>query len=161
MIAAAVQFYDVVTWVHITAVVIAFGPTFAYGAFATIAEREGGAAFPAVGRAILLWSRTGTNIGMIFILLSGIYLAADRWEFSDFFVSWGFIAIIVMFGLVHGYFNPRTREQIDLAERDLAQPGGELSDEFTSISPQVAKVGSFAGVLVILTIYIMTAKPFL
>ena len=33
MIAAEVQFYDVTVFFHITAVVLAFGPTFAYGVF--------------------------------------------------------------------------------------------------------------------------------
>jgi uncharacterized membrane protein YciS (DUF1049 family) len=162
MIATAVQFYDVVTFFHIAAVVIAFGPTFAYGVFSAVAEREGGASFPTVGRAILIWNRTGTTLGMVLILLTGIYLVADGpFDLSTFFVSWGFVAILVLFGMVHGYFIPHTRRQVERAERDLAKPEGKLSPEFGVMSAQVARVGSLAGLIVILTIYVMTAKPFL
>ena len=40
MIAAAVTFYNVVVWLHISAVVLAFGPTFAYGIFIALARRK-------------------------------------------------------------------------------------------------------------------------
>lgn len=158
----AVEFYDVVTFFHILAVVLAFGPTFAYGLFLAVAQREGGIAVPAVGRAMMTWDRIAGTIGMTVILLSGIYLVSDTaaWEASDFFVSWGFVAIIVLFGVVHGYFAPKTRQAVQLAERDL-QGGGELSDEFNSLSAQIARAGSAAGLLIVLTIYVMTAKPFL
>ncbi len=159
----AVEFYGVVTFFHILAVVLAFGPTFAYGLFLAVAQREGGIAVPAVGRAMMTWDRIAGTIGMTVILLSGLYLVssdARAWAFSDFFVSWGFVAIILLFGVVHGYFAPKTRQAVQLAERDL-QGGGELSDEFNSLSAQIARVGGAAGLLIVLTIYVMTAKPFL
>ena len=37
---ATVQFYDVVVFFHILAVVIGFGPTFAYAAYLTIAAQR-------------------------------------------------------------------------------------------------------------------------
>jgi hypothetical protein len=86
---------------------------------------------------------------------------ARGWEFSDFFISWGFVAILLLFGLVHGYFGPRTRKAVELAERDLGGGDGKLSTEFDALSAQIAKVGSAAGLLIVLTIYVMTAKPFL
>jgi hypothetical protein len=162
MITASVEFYDVVLFFHITSVVLAFGPTFAYGLFIAIAQREGGVAVPAVGRSIVTWDRIAGTLGMTVILLSGIYMASrDFWDFSDFFISWGFVAIIVLFGLVHGYFAPKTREAVRLAERDVGDGGGALSTEFEALSAQIAKVGSAAGLIIILTIYVMTAKPFL
>jgi hypothetical protein len=162
MLTASVEFYDVVLFFHISAVVLAFGPTFAYGLFIAIAQREGGIAVPAVGRSIVTWDRIAGTLGMAVILLSGIYMASrDFWDFSDFFISWGFVAIIVLFGLAHGYFAPKTREAVRLAERDLGDGGGSLSTEFEALSTQIAKVGSAAGLIIILTIYVMTAKPFL
>ena len=38
--ALAVQFYDVVLWIHITAFLIAFGPTYGYGIFMAAAARR-------------------------------------------------------------------------------------------------------------------------
>ena len=161
MIATAVTFYDVTVFLHILAVVLAFGPTFAYGLFLAVAQRDGERALPAVARAILTWDRTAGTIGMVVILVSGLYLAGDRWDFSEFFVSWGFVAIIVLFGLAHGFFIPRTRQAVELAERDLKSPEGKLSDEFDAVNQSLAKVGPIAGLIVVLTIYVMTAKPFL
>ena len=164
MITADVEFYNVVLFFHISSVVLAFGPTFAYGLFLAIAQREGGIAVPAIGRSIVTWDRIAGTLGMIVIVISGIYMAssdARGWEFSDFFISWGFVAILLLFGLVHGYFGPRTRKAVELAERDLGAADGKLSTEFDALSAQIAKVGSAAGLLIILTIYVMTAKPFL
>jgi hypothetical protein len=164
MITADVEFYNVVLFFHITSVVLAFGPTFAYGLFLAVAQREGGIAVPAIGRAIVIWDRIAVTLGMTVILISGIYMTssdARGWEFSDFFISWGFVAILLLFGLVHGYFAPRTRKSVELAERDLGAGDGKLSTEFDALSGQIAKVGSATGLLVILTIYVMTAKPFL
>lgn len=163
MIATAVQFYDVVLFFHISAMVLAFGPTFAYGLFLVVAQRDGGVAIPSVGRAMMTWDRIAGTLGMTVILISGIYLVSDGpYEASEFFVSWGFVAIIALFGVSHGYFAPKTRRIVELAERDLeAGAGKEMSGQFNALSQQVAKVGGAAGLLVILTIYVMTAKPFL
>ena len=161
MIATAVQFYDVAAFVHILAVVLAFGPTFAYGLFIAVAQREGGVAVPAVGRSIVTWDRIAGTIGMVVILVTGLYMAGDRWDFSEFFVSWGFVAIIVLFGLAHGYFGPRTRQAVELAERDLKSPDGKLSADFEGVSTGLGKIGGLAGLVIVLTIYVMTAKPFL
>lgn len=162
MIATAVQFYDVVTWIHITAVVVGVGPAFAYGAFIALAEREGGVAVPAVGRTILTWDRTANTIALTVILLTGIYMASDGpYDFASFFVSWGFVAILILFGVIHGFLIPRTRRAVELAERDLASPERKLSAEYRAASATLGKVGGGVGLLIVLTIYVMTAKPFL
>ena len=162
MVAATVTFYSVVVFFHIAAVVIGFGPTFAYGAYMATAQREGGQAIPLIGRTIVFWDRTVNTAAMTLILLTGIYLASDGpYGTGSFFISWGFVAIVILFALTHAFFIPRTRRAVELAERDLAAPDGKLSAEFEALSGQLAKVGTAAGLLVILTIYVMTAKPFL
>ena len=162
MVAATVTFYSVVVFFHIAAVVIGFGPTFAYGAYMATAQREGGQAIPLIGRTIVFWDRTVNTATMTLILLTGIYLASDGpYGTGSFFISWGFVAIVILFALTHAFFIPRTRRAVELAERDLAAPDGKLSAEFEALSGQLAKVGIAAGLLVILTIYVMTAKPFL
>ena len=165
MIATAVQFYDVVIWLHISAVVVGFGPTFAYGVFSMVAAGDGLRASLGVARGIVRWNQTGLTLGMVIVLITGIYLAGDGpWDFSDFFVSWGFVAIIALFGLAHGYFMPRERQVVEMLERESDAAGDrstEPSQSLTALEGQIAKVGGLAGLLVILTIYVMTAKPFL
>jgi predicted integral membrane protein DUF2269 len=162
MVTATVTFYSVVVFFHIAAVVIGFGPTFAYGAYIANAQREGGQAIPLIGRTIVFWDRTVNTAAMTLILLTGIYLASDGpYGMGSFFISWGFVAIILLFGLTHAFFIPKTKQAVALAERDLAAPEGKLSAEFEVLSGRLAGVGIFAGLVVILTIYVMSAKPFL
>ena len=37
---AEVQFYDVIKWLHVSAVVVGLGATFAYGVFIAVASRR-------------------------------------------------------------------------------------------------------------------------
>jgi hypothetical protein len=164
MIAATVAFFDVVKWAHIAAVLVAFGPPLAYGMLYGAAANRDPRSLPALGTAINQWDRTVGTGGMVLVLATGIYLTIDRFSFADFFVNWGLIAIFVLIGLTHGFFIPQTRKAIALAERDIkASGGGEVSfsEEFETISARLAKVGPIAGLIIILTLYVMTTRPFM
>lgn len=154
MLTAAVEFYDVVVFFHILAVVLAFGPTFAYGLFFATAARMNPAALPAVGQAVVTWGRTAQRLSIVVIIVSGVYLTADLWEFSDFFVSWGMAAIVVLLALSEAYFIPSTKRFIAAAEAGR-------DEEVQALARQQRAMGPIAGLIVVLTIYVMTAKPFL
>jgi hypothetical protein len=108
--------------------------------------------------------KTLVAAGLVLIPATGIYLTADRWDFADFFVTWGIVAILLLAGLAFGFFKPNDERTKEAAERDIEAAGAgevEFGDEFNRLSGLSAKLGSLAGVVVILTIYVMTAKPFL
>ncbi len=160
----AVEFYDVVVWLHVSAVVVAFGPTFAFGIYLAMTARNHPRSIPAVLEAQNVVNRGMVTIGAILVLATGIYLTADRWDFGYFFVTWGLLAIIVLLGLVHGYFLPHDRRALEAARRDIEASGsGEVrfSQEFDGETTASARMGPIAGLIVILTIYVMAAKPFL
>ena len=77
MTVVAVTFYDVVLWIHVTAVVVAFGALFAYPVFLAVNARAPLAQRAGLHRAQIAFSQrvTGPTIGVI--LLAGIYLATD------------------------------------------------------------------------------------
>ena len=154
MIAAAVQFYDVVVWLHVTAVLLAFGPTFSYGVFFATAGKTNPAAAPTIGRAVVTWSRIATRLGILVILVTGLYLTDDRWDFADFFSSWGIVAVLVLFGMAQWFFIPTTEKFVEAAEAGR-------QDEAMALAGRQQIAGPIAGIIVILTIYVMTAKPFL
>lgn len=161
---ADVAFFDVVVFFHILAAVLAFGPTFAYVVFLGTAMSDGGRAVPTVGRAMLKWDSSIGAAASLVILGTGIYLACDRWDFGDFFVGWGILAILVILGVVHGVLLPMTRKAVAVAERDIAAtPSGDVtfSAEFNELNKKLGQIGTALGLLIILTIYFMTAKPFL
>jgi hypothetical protein len=154
--------YKIVLFLHILAVVLAFGPTFGYALFFSIAPQHPRAT-PAILAGVQKCDRYLVNPGMVVLLLAGIGLltASDgAWETSDVFVAVGFVAIIALFGLQHGFFQPQTRKAKEIAERDL-QAGDTLSPEFEAVSQGLSKVGGLAGLIVVVTIFFMTYKPFL
>ena len=152
--------YKFALFLHILAVVLAFGPTFGYGFFFSVAPQFPRAT-PAIFAGIEKVDRYLVQPGMIVLLLAGIYLLADGpWETSDVFISVGFLAIIALFGLSHGFFRPQSKRARKLAERDL-ESGDSFSGEFMAISERLSKVGSLAGLIVVVTVFFMTYKPFL
>jgi hypothetical protein len=164
MTTLAVQFYDVVVWLHVTAVVLAFGPTFAFGIYIAMTARNHPRSIPAVIEAQNVINRGLVTIGAVVVLLSGLYLAADRWDFSEFFIGWGILAVLVLIGLVHGYFLPNDRRALAAAKRDIDAAGGgqvEFGPEYSRAGMASARMGPIAGLIVIVTIYVMVAKPFL
>jgi uncharacterized membrane protein len=152
--------YKIAVFLHILAVVLAFGPTFGYALFFSVAPQFPRAT-PAILAGVQRCDRYLVNPGMIVLLLAGLYLLSDGpWETSDAFIGVGFLAIIVLFGLQHAFFQPQTRKAKELAERDL-KAGDALSGEFEAVSERLGKVGGLAGLIVVVTIFFMSYKPFL
>lgn len=154
--------YKIVLFLHILAVVLAFGPTFGYAFFFSVAPQYPRAT-PAILAGVQKVDRYLVNPGMVILLLAGIGLlsASDGvWDAGDVFVSVGFVAILILFGLQHGFFQPQVRKAKELAERDL-QTGDTLSSEFEAVGQKIGQVGTLAGIIVVVTIFFMTYKPFL
>lgn len=154
--------YKIALFLHSLAVVLAFGPTFGYALFFSLAPQYPRAT-PAILAGVQKCDRYLVNPGMVVLLLAGIYLLAasdDAWDAGDVFVSVGFLAIIVLFGVQHGFFQPQVRKAKALAERDL-KAGDALSPEFVALGERIGRVGMAAGIGVVVTIFFMTYKPFL
>jgi uncharacterized membrane protein len=153
--------YKIALFLHILAVVLAFGPTFGYGFFVAAAEGGSPRSVPTVLRGVQTVDRYLVQPGLVVLLLAGIYLLADGpWEAGDAFISVGFLAIIVLFALSHGFFRPQTAKALGLAERDL-EAGDTLSEEYGVVSKKLESVGKLAGLIVVVTIFFMAYKPFL
>ena len=152
--------YKFALFLHVLAVVLAFGPTFGYALFFSVAPQYPRAT-PAILTGIQKCDRYLVNPGMIVLLIAGIYMLVDGdWETSEAFISLGFLAIIVLFGLQHAFFQPQVRNAKALAERDL-KAGDTLSPEFEALGQRIGQVGGLAGLIVVVTIFFMTYKPFL
>lgn len=155
---ATITDYSVGLFIHILAVVLAFGPTFGY-AFIFSVVPQYPKATPALMAGVQKIDRYLVNPGMIVLLLAGIYLLAEGpWKGSEAFIGIGIVAILVLFGLQHGFFQPQTRRARELAERDL-EAGDSLSDEFLAVSQRLGQVGGIAGLIVVVTIFFMVVKP--
>jgi uncharacterized membrane protein len=163
VIVAAIEFYDVVVFLHVMAVVVGLGPTFAYGFFQAFAERNYPRSIPNVMRTFRTVDRFMVIPGMLVILAAGLYLVLDGpWDFEDTFVSVGLAVVLVLLVLQLAVFGSTERRLGELAERDIAASGSgdvELSDEYWAASRRSAQVGSLAGVLVLVALFFMVVKP--
>jgi Predicted integral membrane protein (DUF2269). len=157
--AATITGFSIGLFVHVLAVVLAFGPTFGYGFFVALAERSDPRSVPTVLRGILQIDRYMVTPGMIVVLLAGIYMLIDSdISAGNSWVTVGFVAIIALFGLAHGFFRPQTRRVLELADRDLAA-GDTLSAEYAEISKKLETGGKIAGLIVAIAIFFMVVKP--
>jgi uncharacterized membrane protein len=155
---ATITGYSIGLFIHVLAVVLTFGPTFAYGIIFSIMPKYPRSA-PAFFEAIRKVDNYLVNPGMLVVHLSGIYLMADgHWDGSEAFIAVGFIAIVILLGLQHAFFRPQGMKAQDLAERDL-KAGDSFSAEFEEISRRLGMVGMTAGLIVVLTVFFMVVKP--
>jgi hypothetical protein len=154
--------YDVVLGVHIVAVVIAFGVTFAYPIIFAVGAREDPRSLPLLHRIELWTERILINGGLVLVLGAGIFLASDGHQWSDFFVQWGIGAVVVIGALVGAVMIPATKRAAQLAERDIAAAGDreiEMSAEYQAVVRRLNIVGTALSVLVVATVFIMATKP--
>lgn len=156
---ATITGYSVGLFVHVLAVVLTFGPTFGYGFFVAAAEANDPRSVPTVLRGIQQVDRFLVSPGLIVVLLAGVYMLADAdLDAGEAWVTVGFVAILVLFGMAHGYFRPNTRKALELAERDLGR-GDTLSDEYAAVARKLETGGKIAGLIVAIAIFFMVVKP--
>ncbi len=157
----AVQFYEVVLALHILAVVIAFGATFAYPVLLGVVTKADTRALPALYRALHAISQRVIMPGVAAILVFGIYLASHLHLWSTFFVQWG-LGVVIVIGAVEGaYLGPREKRLIEVADHDFATAGeGPVSfgAEHDSLVRQIGAVGALMDLLVVITIYFMATR---
>lgn len=161
---AAVTFFDVVKFLHVAAVVTAWGVTFAYPVLQRVAERQDPRAVPYFWRAV---TRIGMVIiapGAFLILATGIVLVIDSpaFGFGHLFVTVGMVAIIVLIAFGPLFFTPAERKLAEVAERDIAAAGtGEVrfGEDYEAASRRYALVGNLNGLIVLVAIFFMVVKP--
>jgi hypothetical protein len=165
----AASLYEVVLAVHIMAVVIAFGVTFAYPIMFAVAAKHDPRSLPLVHRIEYSVERMLVNPGLALVLLAGIYLASKGHYWSDFFVQWGLAAVVVIGALIGAVMIPTAKRAEVAAARDVAamtaSAGGgsgadtsasvEMSNEYRALVRRLSTVGSLLSLLVLVTIAIM------
>lgn len=158
--APAVVFYEVVLAVHVMAVVVAFGVTFAFPILFAVAARQDPRSLPVLHRIEYTLERVLINPGLALVVIAGIYLASKGHYWSDFFVQWGLGVAIVIGALIGAVMIPTAKRAEALAARDVAACGEgeiELSAEYAAQTRRLARVGGSLSALVLLTIFFMVA----
>jgi Predicted integral membrane protein (DUF2269) len=158
----AASAYEIVLAVHIMAVVVAFGITFAYPIMFAVTARHGARSLPLMHRIEYTIERFLINPGLLLVLAAGIFLASDGHHWSEFFVQWGIAAVIVIGAFLGAVMIPTAKRAEQIAERDIvaAGPGDlQMSAEYQALARRLATVGSLLSLLVLITILFMATKP--
>jgi hypothetical protein len=159
---ASVRFFDVVLWLHITSVVIAFGVMFTYPVIVPLTVRNAPRQVAWLHDMQAALGRMVVTPAAALVLITGIYLAADADVFSKWWVAVPLLAILLILGLGGAFFAPRDRKLAELARRDIAAAGdGQVvfSQEYEDLGRQVGTVGAFVVLLVVIVIFVMVTGP--
>jgi uncharacterized membrane protein len=160
---ATVDAYNISLFLHISAVVIGFGATYAEAIMFPVAMKVDKRHLPYVHRLGMAINQRLATPAMVVILITGIYQVSEDdgrgWSFSDAWVSATFVILIILGGLIGGYFVPTDRKLAEMAERDLATGAPEMSAEYQAGAKRIGAIGALAGVLVLVAIFLMTTKP--
>jgi hypothetical protein len=149
----AVTLYTLVLWVHVTAVVVAFGALFAYPVFLAVnagrplAERAG------LHSAQIAFSKrvTGPAIGVI--LLAGVYLATDAKLWDQ---AWVGISLLLLF-VIAGLGSTVLRKGEEALETTAAS--GDAGGYDTALAT-VRRWTLITLLLIVVVLFLMTTKPF-
>jgi uncharacterized membrane protein len=158
----AAALYEYILAVHIIAVVLAFGWTFALPIMFPYAAKQDPRGLPLLHRLEVRISRMLLNPALVVILAAGIYMASDQHHWSEFFVQWGLAAVVIIGGVVGGVMIPAAKQAADAAQRDLeSYSGGEFapSAEYRALTQRLTIAGAALWILVLATIVIMAVKP--
>jgi uncharacterized membrane protein len=158
----AASLFEVVLAIHIMAVVVAFGVTFAYPVMFAVAARHDPRGLPLLHRIEYTLERMLVNPGLLVVIVAGIYLASKGHYWSEFFVQWGLAAAIVIGALIGAVMIPTAKRAEQAAARDVAAAGEgevEMSVEYRGLVRRLSLVGSLLSTLVLVTILFMAIKP--
>jgi uncharacterized membrane protein len=156
---AEIDLYSLSVFVHVTAVVVGFGATFAEAIMFPVAMKAGVRNLPYLHRLQLAINQRLASPALVIVILTGIYQTTERWEWSEGWISATFAIVIVIGGILGGYFIPADRRLAAQAERELAETGN-VSEDYLRQARREGMVGALTGVLLIAAIFLMVTKPF-
>jgi uncharacterized membrane protein len=163
----AVTSYDFSLFLHITAVMVGFGATFAESIMFPVAMKLSVRHLPYVHRLQLAINQYFVSPALVVVLATGIYQVSESeaWEIGDGWISATLTIVIVISALLGGYFIPADRRLGPMVQREIDEAGpGEIS--LSDLSPEYRRqgrmegvVGTIVGILLIVAVYLMVTKP--
>ncbi len=163
MLLAAITGYSISVFLHVTAVVVGFGATFAEAIMFPVAMRLDSRHLPYVHSVQLAINRWLAMPALAIVLLTGIYQTADGdWGFGSFWISATFAIVIALGGLLGAYFVPTDRRLGPMVAREIEAAGDgpvTLSEDYLRQARREGMVGTVAGVLIVVAIFLMVTKP--
>jgi Predicted integral membrane protein (DUF2269) len=158
MIFAEIDSYSLSVFLHVSAVMVGFGATFAEAIMFPVAMKAGVRHLPYVHKLQLAINQRLATPAMVIIILTGLYQTSERWDWDVLWINATFAIVIVIGGLLGGYFIPTDRRLAAQAEHELAETG-EVSEDYLRQARREGMVGALTGVLLIAAVFLMVTKP--
>jgi uncharacterized membrane protein len=165
MTLATVNGYNVSLFIHISAVMIGFGSTFALAIATPVALRLDPRHLPYVHQLSIALNRFFATPALVIVLVTGLYQVSDKsypWDLGDAWISATFAILIVIGGIMGAVFMPSSKRLKALAERDIAAAGGgpvTMSEEYSRRARIEEIAGPITGLLLVVAVFLMVTKP--
>jgi hypothetical protein len=154
--------YLVVQAVHVMAVVAAYGLPMAYPMLLPYLRRRHPRSMPGVHEVQYRLNQRLTGPGTVIILVAGVYMASKHslWGEAWVAVPVAIMAVIVVLG--GGYVVPASRKMAQLSRADVDGSDGTVSwsAEYDRVWGRYLAAEILLGVLVLVAVFFMVAKPF-
>jgi uncharacterized membrane protein len=158
----SVSAYTISIWIHVSAAVIGFGSTFA-GAVAFPLALRHPRHLPFVHHLSLAINRRLASPALVVLICTGFYQVAKRhWSLGSFWISATLAIAIILGGLIGAFFVPTDRRLAEMAERELAAArDGDFapSPEYLRLAQREGGLGTLAGILILVAVFLMVTKP--
>jgi uncharacterized membrane protein len=162
MTLTAITAYNFSIFLHITAVMVGFGSTFALAVTTPVALKLDPRHLPYVHQLELVLNRFFATPALVIVIATGFYQVSEgNWKFGDFWISATFAIVIVLGAIMGAVFMPTAKKLRALSERDIAASGDgpvALSDEYNKRARVEAIFGPITGLLLVAAVFLMVTK---
>jgi len=159
----AMRLYDFALWIHVAAVVIAFGAPFIYPIILARVTNANPEALPGLYNAMIHAGRTLITGAYVVLFLAGAYLATDGDLWSASWVSSSLLILILLIGLSHGLAMPTEKKLSAIATSELVTHSSAapmtFSADYEKAYRKLNLVGVISNVLVLIALFLMIVQP--
>jgi uncharacterized membrane protein len=165
MTVTAITSYDFSVFIHVSAVMVGFGSTFALAVATPVALKLDPRHLPYVHQLSLVLNRRFASPALVIVLATGLYQASDDkypWDLGQFWLSATFAILIALGAIMGAVFMPSAKRLKALSERDIAAAGDgpvTMSEEYDQRSRVEMIFGPITGLLLVAAVFLMTTKP--
>ena len=163
MTVTAITAYSFSIFLHITAVMVGFGSTFALAVATPVALKLDPRHLPYVHQLSIVLNRFFASPALLIVIATGFYQVSEgNWSFGDAWISATFAIVIALGAIMGAVFMPSAKRLKALAERDIAAAGDgpvTLSEEYQQQARVEIIFGPITGLLLVAAVFLMVVKP--
>jgi uncharacterized membrane protein len=151
--------YSLSLWVHISAAVVGLGATFALAVGFPLALRLDPRHLPFVHHLSRTVNQRLAGPALLVLIITGFYQAIDADSMDEAWVGATLLIAIILGGMQGAYFIPTDKRLAAMAERELAGGATSLSEDYQRRAQREGGIGTLAGILIIVAVFLMVTKP--